>query len=130
MAQVLGEQAVQTVEALQASVTLNANITTAQPIFAVPAGRTFVPTKIVLRGASTSLTTASLSFGQNGTTFTDCLATATYTQLTGPTKQVVINLGTAAGQVSAVGATNFGAIFSIAQGSAATVQCDVFGYML
>lgn len=130
MAQVLGEQSVQTVEALQSSTVLDCNVTTAQTMLAVPAGRTFVPTKMVLRGASASLTTASLAFGQNAGSFNDCLATATYTQLTVATRQIVINLGTAAAQVPAVGAANFGMKATIAQGAPATVTCDLFGYFL
>ena len=117
-------------EVLLSSTALDMNGTngTETTLYTVPTGRTMVPTKIVLRNASTSLTTASWSVGFNAGTDTDFRADATSTGLTGATLAYIyrgITTGVTIGAAAAV----FAFILNTKQGGAATATMDVFGYL-
>lgn len=130
MATVNGENGAQVVEACVAQgVSINVNATGATTLFTVPAGRTFVPTKVALRNASISLSTMSVAFGQNSASFNDFAATAVYSGLSAATKQAVVAAGTT-GQTTCAAAAAFSANVTIAQGSAGTVLADLFGYLI
>ena len=80
-----------------------------------------------MRGASTSLTTAGFSFGFNASG-NDWAASGTHTGLTtSALSQTIVN--TTAGATDATGAA-FGCQVGPAQGSAATVTVDCFGYLI
>lgn len=101
------------------------NTATKTTLFTVPAGKTLVVTKIIVRNASASLTTASFSFGYNANA-DDVVATATHTELTGNTLYTKIE--PKAGAIIGNAADVFGVKCTILQGSAATVTISVFGY--
>lgn len=105
----------------------NLNVTTKTSIFTVPTGYTAHITRIVVRNASTSLTTASFGFGFNASA-NDVDGSTTHTELTGSTlmSQIIVLSGSKVG----VAADVFGVKCSIAQGAAATVSIDVFGYLV
>lgn len=118
-------------EMLLSSTALNLNATggTETTLYTVPTGFIMVPTKIVLRNASTSLTTVSWSVGFNAGTDTDFRANATSTGLTGSTLAYIytgITTGVKVGAAAAV----FAFIVNTAQGGAATANMDVFGYLV
>lgn len=114
-------------EQLLASIAgVNLNTATETNLYTCPNGVSAVITRIILRLASTSLTTVSISFGWNAATDNDVIATATHTELTGNTLYTVLipktgaKVGVAAGVLSA--------LCNILQGGAATCTIDVFGY--
>lgn len=116
------------VESLLSSVAaVNLNTATATTLFTVPAGKSCVITRVVLRNASTSLTTVSMAFGFTSPTFNDTIATATHTELTGNTLYTV--LSPKVGSLIGVAAANFSELNTILQGAAATCTIDVFGYL-
>lgn len=104
---------------------VNVNTATATTLFTVPAGKTCYPSVIVIRNASTSLTTASFGIGFNTGTNNDVLASATHTELTGSTLFTRLGVKTgakvgAAGDILALKCT-------VLQGGAATISVDVYG---
>lgn len=112
---------------LSTNALVNLNQAGETQLFTVPAGYSCVITRVVLRNASTSLTTASLAFGFNAGTDTDVIATATHTELTGATLYTILipKTGAKIGVVAGV----FSVITTILQGGAATCTIDVFGYL-
>lgn len=104
------------------------NTATATTLYTVPTGRSCIITKVVVRNASTSLTTASYSFGFNSAPFNDVIADATHTELTGSTLYTA--LSAKAGAKVGVAADNFKVLMNTLQGGAATTTMDVFGYLL
>lgn len=106
---------------------VNMNTATPTPLYAVPAGKTCVITKIVLKNASTSLTTASISFGFTSAAFNDVIATATHTELTGATLYTI--LVPKVGAILGVAAAVLNVLCNILQGGAATLDIDVYGYL-
>jgi len=105
---------------------VNFNVTTKTSLFTVPPGKSCIITHMVTRAPSISLTTASWGFGFNANA-DDVAASATHTGLDGSTKYVLH----AAKDASVRGAASdvFGVKCSVAQGAAATVTIDVFGYL-
>jgi hypothetical protein len=103
------------------------NTATAQTLYTVPTGKSCIPTHIIIRSASTSLTTVSFSIGFNSASFNDVVANATHTELTGSTLYTVL--------VAKNGATRGAAgdvlklLNNTLQGGAATCTIDVFGYL-
>lgn len=103
------------------------NTATATTLYTVPAGKSAIITHIVVRNASTSLTTVSYSFGFNSASFNDVVANATHTELTGATLYTAL--------IAKVGATRGAAgdilkvLMNTLQGGAATTTMDVFGYL-
>jgi hypothetical protein len=100
------------------------SVGTKQTLFTVPAGLTAVITKIVLRGATASLATASFGFGFDANA-SDVVASATHTELTGATLETT--LSPIAGAKNGAAAAVFGTKATITQSSAA-VTIDVHGY--
>lgn len=101
------------------------NVTTKSTIYTVPSGKSLVVTKVVVRNASTSLTTASFGFGFNANA-DDVVASALHTELTGSTLYTLIH--PKVGAIRGAAADVFGLKCSIAQGSAATADVDLFGF--
>lgn len=86
----------------------------------------FVVYRIVIRNASTSLTTASVSFGWNDPTYNNVVANATYTELTGPTLET--SIFPKAGAQQGGSESIFRLQVNTEQGAPATAIIDVFGY--
>ncbi len=119
---------VSVVEGMLASVAaVDANVTTKTTLYTVPASKVAYITKVVIRDASTSLTTATFGFGFNANS-DDVVANATHTGLTGGTLYEIIPAKVAAKEGAA--ADVFGVQCDTAQGGAATVTIDVFGYLV
>ena len=102
------------------------NVTTKTTIYTVPTGKTLIVTKVVIRNASASLTTANYALGFNANA-DDVVTGATHTELTGSTLFSILNAK--AGAIRGAAADVFGLKCSVAQGGAATVTVDVFGYL-
>lgn len=96
-----------------------------QPIFTVPTGFSCIPTLIVLRGATVSLATLSISFGFNAGA-NNIVANATHTGLTGPTLAKNLSPITAAYTIGTTGQA-FGVIANTPQ-DPSNVTIDVVGY--
>lgn len=107
---------------------VNLNTATATLLYTVPTGYIAVPTRFVIRAASTSLTTVSFSIGWNSATFNNVLADATHTELTGATLYTVLLPKT--GAVRGVAGDTLKLLCNVLQGSAATCSVDVFGYII
>lgn len=103
------------------------NSATNVPLYTVPTGKTFIPTKIIVSNPSVSLSTWSGSFGFVTAAFTDVNATATHTTLTGATifeiipSKVGARLGAAADVLTLKN--------NILQGAPATADFRVFGIL-
>jgi hypothetical protein len=104
---------------------VNGALGTKQNIFTVPAGFSCIPTLIVLKEASVSLATLSISFGFNAAA-ANVIANATHTGLTGPTlaKNLV---PIAAAYTFGVAGDAFGVIANTPQ-DPSNVTVDVVGY--
>lgn len=105
---------------------VNMDTATATTLYTCPTGKTCVITRVIVSTASTSLTTASYSFGWTTAAFADVIANATHTELTGATLYTVLipkvgaTLGTSTG--------TFKVLMNTLQGGAATARMDVFGF--
>lgn len=106
---------------------VNMNTATATTLYTCATGKSCVITRVVVRNASTSLTTASYSFGWTSTAFNDVIANATHTELTGATLYTVLAAKTGAKLGTSTG--TFKVLMNTLQGSAATTTMDVFGYV-
>ena len=95
-------------------------------LYTVPAGKSCIITRVVIRGSSGNLTTASISFGfdANGS---DSIANAARTYLDGATKYGILVPGT--GSVIGVAAGTYKIAVNTKQGGAMTIIVDVFGYL-
>lgn len=92
-------------------------------------GRVFYVTDIIIYDPSTSLTTASISIGQNSTSWNDILANATHTGLDGATKyKVLVPVAAASVEVAAGG--NVKIKVNTAQGAAATAKFRLVGFFV
>jgi hypothetical protein len=111
------------------SSTAAVDLNTAAPtlLYTVPAASFAEITRIVVRNASTSLTTVSFSIGFNSATFNNVLADATHTELTGNT--LYTSLAPKAGATKGVAADTLKLLNNILQGGAATCTIDIFGYL-
>lgn len=103
------------------------NTATATTLYTVPTGKSCIITHVIVRNASTSLTTASYSLGFNSAAFNNVIADATHTELTGSTLYTV--LIAKAGATRGVAADTFKVLMNILQGGAATTTMDVYGYL-
>ena len=106
---------------------VNLNTATPTTLYTVPALKTCIITKIILSGASASLTTASISLGYNSAAFNDLIANATHTELTGATLCTILlpKTGAKLGAAAAV----LKLLANTLQGGAATVDVRVFGLL-
>lgn len=104
------------------------NTATATTLYTCPtvSGRTCVITRVVVREASTSLTTAAYSFGWTSAAFSDVIANATHTELTGST--LLTTLFPKVGQKVGTTGGTFKVLMNTLQGGAATTTIDVYGY--
>jgi hypothetical protein len=115
-----------------AGIVIDVNSTALQPVFTVPTTNTSFPingcivTHLVLRAATLSLSTVSVAAGFNANG-NNVFATATHTELTGPTLATIVSATT--GQTFGTSAQSFGIKNSIAQGGAGNVTVDAFGFL-
>ena len=111
---------------LSTTPSVDMNAAPATTLYTCPSGRSCVITKVVVRNASTSLTTASYSFGWTTAAFADVIADATHTELTGAT--LYTRLEAKAGATLGTSTDTFKVLMNVLQGGAATTTIDVFGY--
>jgi hypothetical protein len=97
-------------------------------LYTVPAGKTAIIRRVIIRNASVSLTMASVSFGWNSAAFNNVIADATHTVLTGAS--LYVELLPAAGATVGAAAGTFKVKVNTPQGAAATALIDVFGYLV
>jgi hypothetical protein len=97
-------------------------------LYTVPTGFKCVITKVILKDPSISLTTWSGSFGFVTAAFTDVIANAAHTTLTGATIYEIVpaKVGSRIGSAAEV----FTLKNNTLQGAAATCTIQVFGHML
>lgn len=121
---VVGEQLLST------TLLINLNSAAEQTLYTVPFGRSCVPIRFVVRTASTSLTTVSFGIGFNAATDNDILATATHTELTGPTLSTALlpKIGAKIGVAGTNG--TLALLCTILQGGAATCTIDTYGMLI
>ena len=106
---------------------VNLNTAPATTLYTVPAGKSCIITRVIMRLASTSLTTVSVSFGFTTAAFADVIADATHTELTGNTLYTI--LIPKVGAFIGVAAATFKVLCNILQGGAATATIDVYGIL-
>ena len=106
---------------------IDVDVTTKTTLFVVPTGKKLIVTHLVFRTASISLSTASwgVGFDAGGS---DVMASETFVELTGDTLLTIRQ--TIDGSKLGVAADILGLKCSIAQGAAATIDADVFGYLI
>jgi len=112
---------------LSETASVDLNSATAATLYTCPSGKTCIVTKVAIRNASTSLTTASVSVGWNSTSFNNVVADATHTELTGSTLYTVLAAKTGATAGTSTGVLKLKA--NTLQGGAATATVDVFGFI-
>lgn len=112
---------------LSTTAAVDMNTATATTLFTCPSGKSCIVTRVVVRNASTSLTTASYSFGWTGAAYADVIANATHTELTGATLLTIIQSKTGATLGTSTGL--FKVLMNTLQGGAATTTIDVYGYV-
>lgn len=112
---------------LSTTAAVNLNQDPETNLYTVPSGKSCLITRVIIRLASTSLTTASIAFGFNAATDNDVIATATHTELTGNTLFTILIPKTGAKVGTSTGV--FSAICTIKQGGAATCTIDTFGIL-
>ena len=120
-----------------ASVQINAQTTTKQTLYTVPSGKTFIPTKVVVRSPSASLA-GMVDFDLGGNAGADdwlqqislnaMTATTDYAEINQPDQAagppIVPNKKTVYAAAAA-----FGIKINTGSTGAATVYLDVFGYL-
>lgn len=104
------------------------NTATPTTLYTCPVGFQAVITRIVLRNASVSLTTVSLSIGWNSAAFNNVLANATHTELSGAT--LFTSLSSKAGATKGTAGDILKLLCNTLQGGAATCSVDIFGYLV
>jgi len=95
-------------------------------LYTVPAGKSCIITKVIIRNSSGNLTTASISFGFNSNG-NDVMPDSTRTYIDGSTKYALIL--PANGAVQGFAAGTFKCAVNTAQGAVMTITADVFGYL-
>lgn len=101
------------------------NTATPTILYTCPAARTCVITRVVVRSASTSLTTASYSLGWTSAAYSDVIGNATHTELTGATLYTILTAKT--GATIGNSTDTFRVLMNTLQGGAATTTIDVYG---
>jgi len=104
------------------------NTATPTALYTVPTGYIAIPTRVVIRNASTSLTTVSFSIGFNSAAFNNVVADATHTELTGATLYTI--LAAKAGATRGAAGDVLKLLCNTLQGGAATCSVDTFGYII
>lgn len=109
---------------LSTTASVNLNVNTKTTLYTVPAGKTLIVTKVVVRAASTSLTTAEFGLGFNANA-DDVIAVAIHSELTGATLFTLIPPKN--GAIRGAAADVFGVRCNVVQGGAATCTIEVWG---
>lgn len=108
------------------------NITSTTNLFTVPVGKEFTPFAVCISKVSTSLTTATVSFGQTGA-LTDFLGTQTLTGANAAGDAIwcapTMDGATPTGIVTYTAGEIFAMDHVVAQGGAATADVSVFGFL-
>lgn len=105
---------------------IDMNAVAATPLFTVPEGKTCIITHVIIRNASIELDTANFGFGYAANE-DDVIAAATLgTGLTAATLYRVVEAKD--GAIKGDAADVFSIGVDIAQGAAATMDVEVFGY--
>lgn len=112
---------------LASNAAVNLNTATATTIYTVATGKSAVITRVLIRLASTSLTTVSFSVGFNSAAFNDVIADATHTELTGNT--LFTMLVAKAGAKIGTSTQLLKLLCNTLQGAAATATVEVFGVL-
>lgn len=103
------------------------NTATATTLYTCPTGKTCVITKVIVRNASTNLTTVSASFGWTATAYTDWSPTLTFGALSTSANFRLVS--PISGAIVGASTGIFKTLNNVLQGSAATTTMDVFGYV-
>jgi len=111
---------------LSTTASVDMNTAAATTLYTCPSATSCLITKVVVRNASTSLTTASYSFGWTSAAFDDVIANATHTELTGAT--LYTRLDPKAGAKLGAATEIFKVLMNTLQGGAATTTIEVLGY--
>lgn len=106
---------------------INMNAVAATALFTVPEGKTLIVTHVVIRNASIALSTANFGFGYAAGEADVIAATTLGTGLTAATLYRVLEAKD--GAIKGVAADILKIGVDIAQGAAATMDVDVFGYL-
>lgn len=112
---------------LSSTSSVDMNTATATTLYTVPTGKSCIVTHVVVRNASTSLTTASYSFGFNSAAFDNVIANATHTELTSSALYTV--LIAKIGATRGIAADTFKVLMNTLQGGVATTTMEVFGFL-
>jgi hypothetical protein len=107
------------------------NVGTKTTLYTVPGGKSAVISRVVIRNASSAVTTASVGFGFNAGA-DDWIIPLTFAGLTTSGKVAVLIAGQGvidAGELGTAGQI-FGCQADILEGSAQTVTIDVIGYLV
>lgn len=106
---------------------VDVNVLAKTSLYTVPAGKTLIVTKIVIRNASANLTTADFGVGFNANA-DDVIASETWVELTGSTLYTLrLPMD---GAIRGAAGDVLGLKCSVAEGAPATVTVDVFGYLI
>lgn len=106
---------------------INMNAVAATTLFIVPVGKTLIVTHVIIRNASIALDTADFGFGFAAGE-TDVIGHAVLgADLTAAAKFKIMHADS--GAVKGDETELFKIGVDIAQGAAATMDCDVFGYL-
>jgi hypothetical protein len=113
---------------LQTTTGVDLNTAAATLLYTVPAGKTAIIRRVIMRNASISLTTASISFGWNSASFNNVITNATRTALT--SSALYLEILPINGAAIGAAAGTFKVLVNTPQGAAATCTIDVFGYLI
>lgn len=111
---------------LSTTAAVDMNTAVATTLYTSPTGRSTIIKSVTVRNCSTSMTTASYSFGWTSAAFADVIANATHTELTGATLGTAIAAKT--GFTVGTSTGTFKVLMNTLQGGAATCTMDVWGY--
>jgi len=105
------------------------NSATPVQLYVVPAGKQLAVLYYIVRNASISLTTAAFSIGYNSPTFDNLFNNATHTTLTASNiYSEIIPYGVS--HITGGGGDALTLLVNTLQGAAATVDIDIFGYLI
>ena len=111
---------------LSSTAAVDFNAVAETTLYTCPVGKSCIITKVVVRLPSIALDTVSISFGWNTTNADDVIANAVCA-LSGATNYKIISAKIDA--VRGVASGTFKVDVQTAEGDAATVTIDVFGYL-
>lgn len=109
---------------------VNVGSATAQTVYTVPTGYSFVPTRIVVHSASGTFnqgTDPVFSVGCNGTSYNDIVASATYTTPSATTSHISLTIGAGADVCDSTEVVKVNV--TTAATASTTATFDLFGYL-